>query len=145
MSVGRICTRVTHTAAGDESVRQAARRMAEHHVGTVVVVDEASRPIGMLTDRDIAVRLVAPALDPNVTTVAEIMSKPIHSVGEETAIESALRGMAGASVRRAVVTDEKGKLVGILSLDDLLELLTEEVEAIGALVRSQERRPALHG
>ena len=53
MSVGRICTRVTHTAAGDESVRQAARRMAEHHVGTVVVVDEASRPIGMRTDRDI--------------------------------------------------------------------------------------------
>jgi CBS domain-containing protein len=119
--------------------------MAEHGVGTVVVVDGARRPIGMLTDRDIAVRVVAPGLDPNQATIGEVMSKPVHSVVEETSIESAIRGMAGATVRHAVVTDAKGKLVGILALDDLLDLLAEEVEAVGALVRSQDRGPAGRG
>ncbi len=145
MSVGRICTRVTHTATTNEPVRQGAKRMAEHGVGTVVVVDGARRPIGMLTDRDIAVRVVAPGLDPNQATIGEVMSKPVHSVVEETSIESAIRGMAGATVRHAVVTDAKGKLVGILALDDLLDLLAEEVEAVGALVRSQDRGPAGRG
>jgi CBS domain-containing protein len=143
MSVGRICTRVTYTATPGESVRQGAKRMAEQGVGSLVVVDEMKRPIGMLTDRDIAVRAVAPGLDPRETTVSEVMSKPVHSVVEDASIESAIRGMAGAAVRRAVVTNAKGKLVGILALDDLLDLLAEEAEAVGALVRSQDRGPAV--
>ena len=137
MSAGKICTRITHTATVDEAARAGAARMAQHGVGTLVVIDEKSRPIGLLTDRDLAIRVVAEGLDAESATVGEIMSKPVHSVGVDAAIESALSGMAGAGVRRAVVVDADGKLAGILALDDVLELLAEEAQAIGALVRGQ--------
>lgn len=137
MSVGKICTRVTLTASADETARAVARRMAEHGVGSVVVVDDSGRPVGLVTDRDVAVRVVAPGLDPDRTEVAGFMSMPVHSVTEDAPIESALSGMAGAGVRRSVVTDSDGALVGILALDDVLELLVEEAEAVGALIRSQ--------
>ncbi|HSH76252.1 MAG TPA: CBS domain-containing protein [Longimicrobiales bacterium] len=137
MSAGRICTRVIHTADGDETVRAAAARMDREGVGTLVVVDDALRPIGIVTDRDVVVRCVSPGLDPDRASVSEIMSVPVSSVFEDTPIESALRMMAGSRARRSVVVNRAGALVGVLALDDVLELLAEEVEAIGELVRVQ--------
>jgi CBS domain-containing protein len=111
--------------------------MAERGVGTLVVVDDTSRPVGILTDRDLVLRILVERRDPDETTIGEVMSRPVHAVTEDTALESALRGMAGVGVRRAVVVDDAGSLVGILSLDDMLDLLAEEAEAIGGLVRRQ--------
>ena len=136
MSVARICNRTVVTVSPTERVRAAARRMAEHDVGTLVAVDEQGVPTGILTDRDIAIRLVGPGLDPDATPVARILSMPIHTVREETPIDEALSKMAGAGVRRVAVTDQDDKLVGILALDDVLELLIEEAEAIGRLLAS---------
>lgn len=137
MSAGRICTRVTHTAVPDETVRAAATRMDREGVGTLVVVDGASRPVGIVTDRDLAVRCVGRGLDPDESRVSTVMSAPVSSVHEDTPIESALRTMAGARIRRCPVIGTDGTLVGLLALDDVLDLLAEEVEAIGALVRMQ--------
>lgn len=137
MSAGKICTRTTFTATRGESAQAAAKRMAEHDVGSLVVMDEYDRPVGIVTDRDFAVRLVANGLDAGETKVAEIMTVPLHAVAEETPIESTLSGMAGAGVRRSVVVDGNGKLIGIVALDDILELLAEEAEAVGALIRRQ--------
>jgi CBS domain-containing protein len=106
-------------------------------VGTLVVVDDALRPVGMLTDRDVAVRCVGQGLDPDLALVSEVMSAPVSSVFEDTPIESALRLMAGSRARRSVVVDRTGALVGVLALDDVLELLAEEAHAIGDLVRAQ--------
>ncbi len=94
-------------------------------------------PVGMVTDRDLVLRCVAERLDPDQTSLRDIMSSPICSVIEDTPIESALATMAAAEVRRAVVIDSEGTLVGILALDDILELLIEETQAIGALLRGQ--------
>jgi CBS domain-containing protein len=140
MSVGRICTRVVHTAEPHESVRTAAGRMERNGVGTLVVIDEGKRPLGILTDRDVAVRCVAGRLDPDSTPISEIMSAPVASVSDDTSIESALRLMAGARSRRSVVVNRDGALVGLLALDDVLDLLAEEAEAIGDLVRAQSPR-----
>jgi CBS domain-containing protein len=137
MSAGRFATRVTYTASPVESVRAAAARMRAERVGTLVVLDEGKHPVGMLTDRDVTVRCVGADLDPDSTRVAQIMSTPVCSVDEDTPIESALRIMAGARVRRCVVLGADRTLVGLLALDDVLDLLSEEVEAIGALVREQ--------
>jgi CBS domain-containing protein len=134
MSVGTICTRVTHTAAPDETVRTAATRMNEGGVGTLVVIDEERRPIGMVTDRDIAMRCVAAGLDPDESKISEIMSDPVRSVYEFTPIDAALRKMAGFHVRRSPVVDHTGALVGILAVDDVLDLLAEELDAVGSLV-----------
>jgi CBS domain-containing protein len=111
--------------------------MQDHGIGTLVVVDGDNRAVGMVTDRDIALRCVAEARDPGQTSLQDIMSSPVCSVVEDTPIESALATMPAAEVRRAVVIDSEGKLVGILALDDVLELLIEEAEAIGSLLRAQ--------
>lgn len=137
MSVGRICTRVVHTAAPDETVRHAAGLMRQHNVGTLVVLDPGGRPIGLVTDRDIAVRLVGHRLNADETTISMIMTGPVSTVKEETPIESALEHMAGAKIRRLVVVDRNDQLVGLLALDDVLGLLVEETESIGRILRGQ--------
>lgn len=122
-------------ASAAESIREAAVRLRDGEVGTLVVLDEAGCPIGILTDRDVAVRCVATGRDPATATVGELMSHPPVLVQEATPIEDALERMAGAATRRLVVVGDDGKLVGLLALDDVLELLVEETRSIGKLLR----------
>ena len=140
MSAGRICSRIVATAAPDEMVRAAAKRMAEHDVGTLVVVEpnDLHKPIGILTDRDIAVRCVAKGLDPDKTAVSDVTSKPVQSVDESTPIEETVAKMAKTATRRLVVTGTENRLVGIVTLDDVMGLLTEEAAAISQLLGKQE-------
>jgi CBS domain-containing protein len=140
VSVGALCVRVVQIASPDESVRAVAKRMAAAEVGTVVVVGSERRPLGILTDRDIALRCVAEGRNPESTPVAALMSAPVLCVYEGTSIESALARMAGAPARRLVVVDGAEQLVGILALDDVIELLAEEAASIGRLLRGRRRR-----
>lgn len=137
MSVGKICSRTVYTANADEWIVNAAARMRDHDVGTLVVVDTQNLPIGILTDRDITLRCVAEGRDPEVTNVTEIMSVVDKTLDDDTPIETALSEMANQAVRRAVVTDEQGRLSGLLALDDVIDLLAEEAGMIGQLVRAQ--------
>jgi CBS domain-containing protein len=111
--------------------------MAAADVGTVVVLDEHHRPVGILTDRDIALRCVAQERDPDATPVREVMSAPVSRVYESTPIESVLSQMAGRHERRLAVVDDDERLVGIVALDDVLELLAEELSTVGKLVRQR--------
>jgi len=135
MSVGRICTRSVSIASADESVAVGALRMAEHQVGTLVVLDEQKHPLGLLSDRDIVLRVVAKGLDAISTSIGAVMSRPVVAVRETTPIEDGLARMAAAPARRLVVTGDDGRLVGLVALDDVLELLAEEAQAIGRLLR----------
>jgi CBS domain-containing protein len=116
--------------------------MAEYDVGTIVIVegDGAQRAVGILTDRDLVMRCVATGRDPATTHLSELMSQPVHAVGEHTPIEQAVTRMASAGTRRLVVTGEADRAVGILSLDDVLDLLTRENAAIGRLLEKQQPR-----
>jgi CBS domain-containing protein len=140
MSVGALCVRVVQVASPEEPVRAVAKRMAAADVGTVVVVGPERRPLGVLTDRDVALRCVAEGRDPETTSVAALMSAPALCVHESTPIESALARMAGSKARRLVVIDDAEKLVGILALDDVLELLAEEAASVGRLLAGRRRR-----
>jgi CBS domain-containing protein len=137
MSAGRICTREVHFGEPDESVRDGARRLAEREVGTLVILDAERRPLGMVTDRDIMFHCVAEGRDPEKATLREIMASPAVTVVEETPIERALETMARDGVRRLVVVDREKKLVGLLALDDVLELLAEETSTIGKLISAR--------
>lgn len=139
MSVGRICSRVIATASPDETIRAATLRMAEYDVGTLVIldVDRRSRPIGVVTDRDIAIRCVAAKRDPDQTRVSDIMTTPAQAVNEHTPIEEAVTRMANAATRRLVVTGDGDAIVGVLSLDDVIDLVVEETAAIGRLLERQ--------
>jgi CBS domain-containing protein len=134
MSVGCICIREIDLAEPGESVLRAARRMRERRVGTLVIVDDVGKPVGLITDRDLALRVVAAGGDPRAVSVGEVMTEDPKTVTESTPIESALFLMRSGSFRRLPVVNEDGKLVGILSLDDVLGLLAEEFVLIGGLL-----------
>lgn len=134
MSVGRIATRVVATASRTESVLDVARRMEETNVGCVVVVEDG-KPVGIVTDRDIVTRAVAKDLNLAGTPVSDVMTSEVRMVDESTPIEQAVAKMGSAKTRRLVVTGPEARLVGVLSIDDVVELLAEEAQSVGRLVR----------
>jgi CBS domain-containing protein len=140
MPVGRICAREVDLAERGESVLEAARRMRDRRVGALVVVDDLGRPVGVVTDRDLALRVVADGGDSRTTSVGDVMTEGPKTVSEATPIESALGLMRSGSFRRLPVVNEDGKLVGIVALDDVLGLLAEEFELIGGLLHRETPR-----
>ncbi len=140
MSAGRICSRTFATAFPGETVRVAAQRMQRNRVGSLVVVEpgETVEARGVITDRDITLRCVAPGLDPDATLVAAVMTAPVMTVDEDTPVEAAVEAMARAGTRRLVVTGIGRKAVGILAMDDVLDLVAEELGPIARLLAKQQ-------
>lgn len=138
MSVARLCSRVVATAAPNENIWTAAERMFDLEVGTLVVVEPPGHAVGILTDRDIALRCVAGRVDPSKTPIAELMSTPAYGVDEHSPIEDAVTRMAALGLRRLVVTGENNRVVGVLSLDDVLEQIVGQTRAIGGLLKQQK-------
>ena len=142
MGVGEICSREAVFAKRNESVAQAARLMREHHVGSVVVADERNGrrfPVGIVTDRDIAVGVVALGLDPEKRNVESAMPAELVCVRETDGLGRAVALMRAQGVRRLPVIDAAGGLVGILSADDALEVLSEELYCLAGMVAAGER------
>lgn len=139
MTAGMICSHRIATARPEESVKVAAARMTEFGMGTLVVTtgNGGSGPVGIVTDRDIVVRCVALGLDPAKLVVGKIMTQPVHAVDEDTSIEDAVQRMADGASRRMVVTGAAGRLVGVLSMDDVLGLLIKEVGPLSRLLEAQ--------
>lgn len=143
MNVGELCNREVIFAYRDTRLVEAARLMREHHVGSlVVVVDRLSErvPVGILTDRDIVVAVVAKELDPRTLTAGEVMSRELFSVREEDGIADALRLMRERGIRRLPVLTHSGALAGIVTIDDLLELVGEELGDFVRTVKSERVR-----
>jgi len=136
MIAGEICSRPVQTVPPGATVLEAAERMEKHAVGSLVVIGRQGPVEGILTDRDVVVRWAAQGAS-TTTTVGEVMTRGMIAVSENTPVERALAVMAEREVRRLVVTNDHGNLVGILSLDDILGTLTEETDAIGRLLRGQ--------
>jgi CBS domain-containing protein len=134
MSVGKICVRTVVTARPEESVVDAAKRMQQYNVGTLVIV-EGRKPVGIVTDRDLVLRVMARD-SPSQLEVRAVMSSNLISVSENTPLEDAMNLMRGYQIRRLVVVNQAGELVGIFTLDDMLEFLGEEQVAIAGLLRS---------
>jgi CBS domain-containing protein len=137
MTVKRICVKSVDYATPEESVWRAAERMHQRAVGMLVVVDTDQRPIGVLTDRDIVERVVAQQRDAGRTRVSEVMTLTPATVHEDATIESAISMMRSHSVRRLPVVDDQRQLTGIVSLDDILSLLAEELTEVGRLLEKQ--------
>jgi CBS domain-containing protein len=145
MSVGEICNRVVVFTLRSTPLQDAARIMREHHVGSLVVVDENTRgrvPVGILTDRDIVVAVVAKEVDPRTLTVGEVMAGELLTVREEDSVFDALRLMRGRGIRRVPVVTPTGTLAGIVTLDDLLETVAEELNDIVRAIASEQAREA---
>lgn len=143
MNIGELCNRDVVFAYRDMRLVEAARLMREHHVGSLVVVaDRLSErvPVGMITDRDIVVAAVAKEVDPKTLTVGEVMSSGALVVREQDGISDALRLMREKGVRRVPVVSRSGALAGIVTIDDVLELIAEEMDAFVHTLRSERAR-----
>jgi len=141
MSVGKACTRSVVTVRPEETVHEAAKRMAHHEVGTLVVV-EGHRPVGMLTDRDLVIRVMAKEPPPLHGLVRDVMTPDPVCIPEHMPLAEALVRMRGHQVRRLVVVNVAKEVVGLVSLDDMLRLLGEEQQAIAGLMRAARSRNA---
>lgn len=133
MSLERFCRKEVATVGASDTVVGAARRMQEKHVGAVVVTD-SSRPVGMLTDRDIACRVIAEGRDPAKTRVEAVMSRDLATVRRDGTIDEVAFSMRKLGVRRLPIVDAEGKLAGLVAFDDLVVLLSAELgETVAAL------------
>lgn len=145
MAVGEICNRQVVITEKTVSVVAAAQLMRTHHVGDLVVVEEkggSKHPVGIVTDRDIVVEVVAAGVNPEALKVGDIMGPEVATVRESEGLFEALRYMRDKGVRRMPVVDGTGGLVGILTLDDLLSLLAEELTELAKLVSHERQREA---
>jgi CBS domain-containing protein len=146
MTIGQICNREVVSAARDTTVQAAAKLMRHHHVGTVVVVDEREEgrvPVGIVTDRDIVIEVCAVDLNQNVITVDDIMAPELVTVREDEGLLETVEIMRSKGVRRLPVVDKDGRLAGIVSVDDMLELLTEQMAEM-ARILGREREHEIH-
>jgi CBS domain-containing protein len=131
------------TARPAESIGTCARRMHDEHVGCLVVVepnDGGEFPVGMLTDRDIAIEVVAFGLDPATMTAADVMSERPVVVEEDDDLLDALAHMRERGVRRLPVVRPDGALAGVLALDNLLEALGQEIDGVVGVMRAQRTK-----
>lgn len=143
MPIGEICNREVVVAWRNDTALEASRLMRQHHVGNVVVVDDQNGvqvPVGIVTDRDLIMEIMAPELNGATITVGDIMLRELVTVKESTGVFEAIQYMRQKAVRRLPIVDESGGLVGILTLDDLLELLSEEFHEIAKLVRNEQQK-----
>ncbi|HYB13712.1 MAG TPA: CBS domain-containing protein [Myxococcota bacterium] len=140
MPVGTYVYRAPRTMAPHETIRAAAELMERESIGCVVLVED-DRPVGMLTDRDIALRILGAGLDPSVVRVGELGRRPPIVISGQASLGEAIRKMRLHGVRRLLVVDPAGKLVGLLSADDLLRLLSTEVAELAEALRKQLSGP----
>ena len=146
MLICNVCTQQVVCTHRNATVTEAAQLMRQFHVGTLVVADgEQDRvtPIGLVTDRDIAVAVVAAQMDPDEVLVGEIMNPTLVTAREEDDVYETIQKMGLKGVRRLPVVDPDGKLVGIVSEDDLFEQLSREMTALAHISHRQQNKEAI--
>ena len=125
------------TVAPEASAQLAAERMDNEHVGSLVVIDEHEHPVGILTDRDIALGVLCEGLNPEEVSVADLMSSPVQTLARDQDLAMAARLMRIHGVRRLPIVDGAGALLGLIAADDLVQILSAEIcHLSGAISRS---------
>ncbi len=145
MPIGEFCNREVVFATRKTSIIEAAQLMRRYHVGDLVVVDEAGGkrvPVGMVTDRDIVIEIIAKSLPVADFTVGDIMGPQLVSVQESEGVVETIRLMRANGIRRIPVVKQDGELAGIMSVDDMLDLLAEELAELAKVAPREQAREA---
>jgi CBS domain-containing protein len=143
LTTGEICTRNVTIAFKKTTLPMAARLMRENHVGSLVVVDEAGGQrivVGVLTDRDIVTAVIAPGLDVDSVLVEDVMSTDLVTAREDDSLIDLMRAMRQKGVRRIPVVGDHNELIGVVTLDDVLDILSQELGLLVAAIDSEGRR-----
>ena len=143
MSVAEICNREVVIADKHMTIVMAAQLMREHHVGSLVVVDEKAgdqKPLGIVTDRDLVIEVLAKNAPMEELVVGDVMGPELLTARESDGIWETIMRMRAMGVRRLPVVDPQGVLAGIISMDDLLQFLAGELADLVKLVRREQKR-----
>lgn len=143
MKAGEICNHNVVTVSPRDSIRTAAELMRQHHVGDVVVAEDRGgllTPLGILTDRDIVVEVIAESVGLDDVTVRDTMTDQLVTANEDDDLLATLMEMRKNGVRRLPVVDDNGRLVGILTADDVIGLVARELAELWALIVRQQGR-----
>ena len=143
MTIGEFCNREVVIVDRATTILEAAKLMRAKHVGDLVVTDSREGhmvPVGILTDRDIVVELLADEVELDKVSVGDAMSYELVSIKQQQGIQETIEKMRARGVRRLPVVDDAGALVGIVTVDDLLELMAEQLTDLVKLVGNQVSR-----
>jgi CBS domain-containing protein len=141
MSVEKYCPRTLRSVGPEETARAAAERMRTEGVGCLVVT-EGNRPVGVVTDRDLALRVLREDLDAAALPVRDVMQSPVVTIPADASLGEAVKTLRRSALRRLVVVDEKKEAIGVFAADDLLRLVATELGDLGEALRVQLSREA---
>ena len=143
MKIGEICSRSVITVAEDASILDVVKEMRRHHVGDVIVTkrdDGSEKPLGIITDRDIVIELLAEEVALDTVDVGDVMTMTLVTAPHDADVFETLRFMGIKGVRRIPVLDDDGSLYGVLSADDIMRVLTKELTFIAEISPRQIER-----
>ena len=145
MPIGELAVRQVIVAPRGTAVLDAAKLMRQYHVGDIVITSETNgrrRPIGIVTDRDIVLEVLAQGIDAAKLSVDDIMTRDLITVRESEGVFQTIQLMRAKGARRAPVVNEEGVLIGIVSADDFIDLLAEELSELAKLISREQKREA---
>ena len=143
MTIGKVCNRDVVFVHKQASIPEAARLMREHHVGDLVVIKEKTGkrvPVGIITDRDIVLEVIAEGVGMDDVCVGDIMSDNLVTARESDGLLETIKLMRAKGIRRLPVVNDDNELVGILSVDDLIDLLSEQIVDLARLIAREQGR-----
>jgi CBS domain-containing protein len=133
MSLGEEFRSDVVTVSPEDTIREAAWKMKDEQVGSVVVAHGGRQIVGILTDRDIALKLALGEAKPS-TPVEEAMATHVYTIRANGSLADAAQYFKTYQIRRLPIVDENGELIGIVTLDDVLNALAEQLKVLGQAV-----------
>ena len=143
MTIGKVCNREVIFIHAQASIPEAARLMREYHVGDLVVIKEKTGkrvPVGIITDRDIVLEVIAEGVGMDDVNVGDIMSDNLVTARESDGLLETIKVMRAKGIRRLPVVNDDNELVGILSVDDLIDLFSEQIVDLARLIAREQGR-----
>lgn len=143
MKLKELCVLDVACCAKGTTIAEAARLMRQHHTGDLVITDDSDgtpEPVGIVTDRDIVMEVIAKSRDPERTHVDQIMTSPLVVASGSESVSTAIERMRAHGVRRLPIVDDSGIVFGIITLDDLYRVLAEHTAALAAIVSKEQTR-----
>ena len=143
MHVGNLCHKAVVTVRQSDEISSAAALMRDRHVGYLVVVepdlhDGSLRPVGVLTDRDLVVSVLAHDVIPQTLCVGDVMTRQPVLIAASESLDKALQAMRRIGVRRLPVVGTLGELQGVLSMDDIIDTLAGQLQAVAGSLRNEQ-------